>query len=102
MTCRGALAYRLGPFRVRVARLRVLFPVMGAGFVTVVVAVMVVVVMLLVGRHVRFSFRRLRLVRLNARRVFRLMTISDARGSFVDVSRVRANPRRVPTVRRHR
>ena len=99
------MAYRLEPFRVRLARLRVrlvLFPVMGVGFVTAVVAVTAVVVMLLVGRHVRFSFPRLRLVRLNARRVFRLMTTSDARGSFVDVSRVRANLRRVRTVRRHR
>jgi hypothetical protein len=105
MTCRGALAYRLGLFRVRLAQLRVrlaLFPVMGVGFVTVAVVVTAVVAMLMVGRRVRFSFRRLRLVRLNAGRGFRLMTISDARGSFVGVSRVRANPRRVRTVRRHR
>jgi len=82
MICRAALAYRLGQHRL--ARL----PVMEVGVMKSVG------VMLLVYR-VRFSFRRLRRVLLNAHPGLRSMTISGARESFVDASHVRLTPRRV-------
>ena len=77
MICRAALAYRLPLFRVRQVRMRES-----------------VGVTLLVYR-VRFSFRRLRRVLLNAHPGLRSMTISGARESFVDASHVRLTQRRV-------
>src|SRR5689334_6814107 len=107
MICRAALVYRLVLLLVMVAVVMVVAVVMEARVVMVLAVLRVPVpmearvvmetgvVMLLVGRRVRFSFQRLRLVLLNAGRVFRWMTISDARESFVDASRVRLNRRRV-------
>ena len=94
MTCRGALVYRLVLCLVPLVLHRV--PLASLPAMVVEVVTVVGVVMLLVC-HVRFSFPRLRLVLRNARPVFRSMTISDARVSFVDVSHVRVNRRRVRT-----
>ena len=77
MICRGASAYRLPLFRVMEVGM------MESAGVTLLVY------------HVRFSFRRLRLVLLNARPGLRSMTVSGARGSFVVASHVRLNRRRV-------
>ena len=82
MICRGALVYRL--VQCRPARL----PVME-------VEVMKSAGVMLLVYRVRFSFRRLRLVLLNADPVLHSMTISGARESFVDASHVRLNQRRV-------
>ena len=90
MTYRGALVFRLAPFLglrlVRPVPVRVrlvLVLVLPAPF-----AMEVADVMFSVERHERFSFPTLRLVLQSAGREFRSTTISDARGSSADASRV--------------
>ena len=74
-----------------------------AAVLMAVLVAMETAVALLAARHGRFSFRRLRLVRLNVRPVFRWTTISDGREFFVDASRVQRDRRRLrPLNLRHR
>jgi len=77
MICRGVLVYRLALFR------------------ATAIGVMRSAGVVLLECRVRLNFQRLRRVLPNAVRVFRWMTISGARGSIVDASRVRPIPRRI-------
>lgn len=93
MIYRGALVYRLPQYRLAQYR-PVRLPVR-----LVQIRLKLSVVVILLECRARFSFRRLRRVLLNVRRVFRWMTILGVRESFVDVSRALI-PRRARVVHR--